>query len=51
MGSGQGLITKIYTWVWHPSNSSETIYEWFGFFVAVLILSYMWSTVIPIVTE
>lgn len=49
MNAGQGLITKIYSWVWHPSNSSETIYDWFAFFVAVVILSYLWSTVITVV--
>lgn len=49
MGAGEGLITKIYSWVWHPSNSSETITEWIAFFIVVLILSYLWSTVINVV--
>lgn len=49
MGAGEGLITKIYAWVWHPSNSSETVTEWIAFFIVVLILSYLWSTVINVV--
>jgi|HubBroStandDraft_5_1064220.scaffolds.fasta_scaffold74286_3 hypothetical protein len=49
MNNGTGLISKIYAWTWHPSNSSETIYDWIAFFIVVLILSYMWSTVINVV--
>jgi hypothetical protein len=46
MQSGAGIITKIYSWVWHPGNSAEGITDWFAFFAVALIASYLWSTVI-----
>ena len=46
MGTGAGIITKIYSWVWHPGNSGESIVDWFAFFAVALIASYLWSTVI-----
>lgn len=46
METGSGIITKIYSWVWHPGNSGESITDWFAFFVIALIASYLWSTVI-----
>lgn len=46
MNAGEGLITKIYSWVWHPSNSDETVMDWVAFFVLALIAAYLWSTVI-----
>lgn len=49
MQTGEGIITKIYSWVWHPSNSDETLTDWFAFFVLVLIAGYLWSTVIKVV--
>jgi hypothetical protein len=49
MQTGEGIVTKIYTWIWHPSNSNETLMDWFAFFVLVLIASYLWSTVIKVV--
>lgn len=49
MQTGEGLITKIYAWVWTPSNSTETISNWIAFFVLALIASYLWSTVISVI--
>jgi hypothetical protein len=46
MNAGEGIITKIYSWVWHPSNSNETVMDWSAFFVLALIAGYLWSTVI-----
>jgi hypothetical protein len=49
MNKGEGIITKIYSWVWHPSNSSETVTEWAAGLIIILILSFLWSTVIKVV--
>ena len=49
MNAGEGLITKIYSWVWHPSNSQETTSEWAMFLVLVLIVSFLWATVIRMI--
>jgi len=46
MNYGEGLISKVFTWIWHPSNSEETLTDWAGFLVLVLIVSFLWSTVI-----
>ena len=46
MNYGEGIISKIYTWVWHPSNSSETLNEWGAGLVVILILAFLWSTVV-----
>lgn len=49
MNFGEGIVSKIYAWVWHPSNSSETLTDWFAFFILALIVAYLWSTVINVV--
>lgn len=49
MQQGEGLITKIYSWVWHPGNSEEPLENWAAFLVLVLIASFLWSTVIKVV--
>jgi len=49
MNYGEGLISKIFAWIWHPGNSDETITDWFAFFVLLVIASYLWSTVIKVV--
>lgn len=46
MQFGEGLISKIYSWTWHPSNSDETVNDWLAFLVLALIASFLWSTVI-----
>jgi hypothetical protein len=46
MNTGDGIISKIYAWTWHPGNSAETISDWIAFFALALIASYLWSTVI-----
>lgn len=46
MQTGEGIITKIYSWIWNPSNSGETLTDWFAFVVLILIVAYLWSTVI-----
>jgi hypothetical protein len=49
MNYGEGIITKIYRWVWHPSDSGETLSDWAAFLVLTLIAGYLWSTVIKTV--
>jgi hypothetical protein len=49
MNFGEGIISKIYSWVWHPGNSGETLTDWLAFFVLALIAGYLWSTVITVV--
>lgn len=46
MNYGEGLISKIYRWVWHPGDSNETIADWVGALALILIVSFLWSTVI-----
>lgn len=46
MDTGNGLITKIFNWIWHPSNSSETLTDWGAGLVVVLIASFLWATVV-----
>ncbi len=49
MNFGEGIISKIYSWVWSPSNSNETLMDWTAFFVLALIAAYLWSTVIRVI--
>ena len=49
MNTGDGIISKIFSWVYHPGNSDETMIDWFAFFVLALIVSYLWSTVITVI--
>lgn len=51
MQFGEGIITKIYSWTWHPGNSQEPITDWIAFFILALIVAYLWSTVIRVVAE
>lgn len=41
--NGDSLIGKIYAWVWHPSNSNETMKEWFAFLVLIILASFLWA--------
>jgi hypothetical protein len=49
MNQGTGAISRIYGWLWHPSNSTETLTEWAAGLVVILIVSFLWSTVIKVV--
>jgi len=46
MNYGDGIISKIYGWIWHPGNSQETLTDWSLFLVLALIASFLWATVI-----
>lgn len=49
MNYGEGLISKIYKWVWHPSNSDETLMDWGAGLLLVIIVSFLWSTIIKMI--
>jgi hypothetical protein len=51
MNAGEGLITKIFSWIWSPSNSTETLQDWAAFFVLALIAAYLWSTVVKVLAD
>ena len=51
MNQGAGMISRIYGWVWHPSNSDETLTEWFAGLVLILIISFLWSTVVKMTVD
>jgi len=49
MSTGEGIISKIFSWIGHPSTSNETLSEWAMFLVLVLIASFLWATVIHMI--
>ena len=44
-----GLISKAFSWMTHPLNDTSTPIEWLAGLVLVLILAYLWSTVIRMI--
>jgi hypothetical protein len=43
------MLSRILDWGVHPINAAEqsgTVADWFGFLVLVLILSFLWKTVL-----
>lgn len=44
-----GLISKTFSWVTHPLNDTSTVVDWFAGLVLILILAYLWSTVIRMI--
>lgn len=51
MQYGEGIITKIYSWIWHPQNSDETVSDWIGFLALAILLSFLWTTVLRHIPE
>lgn len=41
-----GLISKTLDWLAHPSHSDGTVGEWFAGLVLILIISFLWYTVV-----
>lgn len=41
-----GLVTKIFAWIGHPSNSEGDVTEWAAGLILILILAFLWSTVV-----
>jgi hypothetical protein len=46
MNNGAGIFTNTLQWLTHPSYSDESLGTWGSFLMLVLILSFLWSTVI-----
>jgi hypothetical protein len=46
MNYGEGIISKIFSWILNPLNSEGTISDYAAFLVLAIIASFLWSTVI-----
>jgi len=42
----RGGISKMFDWLWHPSQDSGTVAQWMGGLMLILIASFLWATVI-----
>jgi hypothetical protein len=50
MQYGEGLISKILAWLWHPSNDdSTTLQDWGAGLVVVMLMIFAWSTVVKMI--
>jgi len=47
--NGNGVVTKLLAWLWHPSNDEASIQDYAAGLVAVLAVAFLWSTVIKMV--
>lgn len=48
---GNGLISKIFGWFSHPFNDDSTPTQWLAGLVLLLILAFMWSTVVKLAVD
>lgn len=49
---GNGIISKIFGWITHPTIDTETEpVDWLAGLVVVLILSFLWSRVVKQIVE
>lgn len=46
-----GIITKMYRWIVNPLRDNSRPMEWFAALVLLLILSFLWSTVVKQIVE
>lgn len=46
-----GLISKTFTWFAHPFNDQSTPIEWLAGLVLLLIVAFMWSTVVKLAVD
>lgn len=51
MNSGNGLVTKIFSWGSSPTYSDTTALQWGAGLVLVLMASFLWSNVIRQVVD
>lgn len=42
----KGLISKTLNWVEHPSYSDASLQEWAGGLLLILIIAFLWTTVV-----
>lgn len=43
---GMGIFEGIWAWLFHASYDETTVADWAAGFVIVLILAFLWSTVV-----
>lgn len=46
MNNGNGLITRTLNWITHPSYSDPNLATWGAGLTLILIVSFLWTTVI-----
>lgn len=46
-----GLLSKFFAWGISPLNDDTTIAQWAGGLVFVLVLSFLWATVVKQIVE
>lgn len=44
-----GLVSKIFGWAFHPLNDDSDVNEWLAGLVLLLIIAFLWSTVIRMI--
>lgn len=49
--NGEGLISKIFSWITHASYDDSTVQEWLYGLALILIVSFLWATVVHQVVE
>lgn len=42
----RGIVSKLFDWMLHPTFSEGTPAEWIAGLVLIIILSFLWSTVV-----
>jgi hypothetical protein len=43
----KGILSQTLNWITHPSYSDGTISEWAAGLLLILLLSFLWATVVP----
>lgn len=46
-----GILSKFFAWGVHPLNDDSTVAQWGAGLVLVLILAFLWTTVVKQITE
>lgn len=49
MNYGEGLITKIFTWITNAANSDGTTQDYAAGLVLIIVASFLWSTVVKMI--
>lgn len=44
-----GLISKMFAWGTHPANDQSTVNDWLAGLVLLLIIAFLWSTVVRMI--
>lgn len=44
--NGTGAISKIFSWIQSPATSESSVNDWLAGLVLLLIVSFLWSTVV-----